>query len=140
MPDRYEAGTLNTPGIAGLRAGLEYILLQGISSIRLREQALTNELLAGLSQIPGVVLYGPPVGQERAPVVSFRLQGKTCTQLGEELESQGIVSRTGLHCSYLAHQTLGTVHTGTVRFSLGPFTLSDHIQQAIAAVRRLAGA
>jgi cysteine desulfurase family protein len=139
MPDRFEAGTLNTPGIAGLGAGLEFLLSRGLVAVREQEQGLTQSLLEQLYQIPGVLLYGPPMGTPRAPVVSFRLQGKSCTQVGEDLESQfGIVSRTGLHCAYLAHEKLGTTRTGTVRFSLGPFTTSSHIQQAIDAVRHLA--
>lgn len=141
MPDRFESGTLNTPGIAGLAAGLEFLLKRGLAEIQEHEQKLTQSLLAELSQIPGVILYGSPPGKPRASVVSFRVQGKSCTQLGEELESQfGIVSRTGLHCSYLAHQTLGTARTGAVRLSLGPFTSSRHVQQAIDAVRHLAKA
>jgi selenocysteine lyase/cysteine desulfurase len=139
VPDRYESGTLNTPGIAGLNAGVKYILERGIEQIRHHEQALTECLLEGLGQIHGVRLYGPRTPLDHVGVVSFNIERRDCEWVAAELDREfQIACRAGLHCAYLAHRTQGTEETGTVRFSVGPFVSRDEIGAALAAVRGLA--
>jgi cysteine desulfurase family protein len=139
VPDRYESGTLNTPGIAGLEAGVRYLLEEEVTEIERREWRLTRQLLEGLARIPRLRLYGPPCSVPRAPVVSFNLEGKDAVVAAEELDRRyDIACRPGLHCAYLAHRTLGTEKTGTVRFSLGYCTTEQEIEEAIRAVRSLA--
>jgi cysteine desulfurase family protein len=139
VPDRYESGTLNTPGIAGLEAGVRHILEQGVEEIQRREWRLTRRLLEGLAGAPRLRLYGPPSSTLRAPVVSFNLGGKDPVVVAEQLDRKyGVACRPGLHCAYLAHRTLGTEKTGTVRFSLGYCTTEREIDEAIRAVRWVA--
>ena len=138
VPDRYESGTLNTPGIAGLNEGVKYILQCGVEQIRRHEQALTRQLLDGLRQLHGVRLYGRLKPEDRIGVISFNLEGRDCEWVAAELDREfQIACRAGLHCAYLAHQTQGTAATGAVRFSLGPFASQDEIDAAVAAVRGL---
>ncbi|MGS0763655.1 aminotransferase class V-fold PLP-dependent enzyme [Syntrophomonas curvata] len=139
LPDRYESGTLNTPGIAGLNEGVKYILDTGIDNIRQHEKQLEEQMLKGLGQIPGVKAYGsnnPELG-----VISITIDGRDCNEVGNELDDKyGIAVRGGLHCAFLAHETMGTQNTGTVRFSIGPFNTTGDIEQAITAVKTIAGA
>lgn len=135
MPDRLESGTPNTPGIAGLKAGAAFILATGRAAIQARELALTGQLLAGLKAIAGVRLHGLPGMKDRTAVVSFTLDGKDSGQLAHVLDRDyGIACRAGLHCAPWAHRTLGTLKTGTVRFSPGYFNTEKEIEQAIVAV------
>jgi cysteine desulfurase family protein len=138
LPDRYESGTLNTVGIAGLKASVSYLLREGVAAIQQREWHLTQRLLVGLAGLPGVTVYGPESSQPRAAVVSFNLEGRdpvlVAAQLDREFE---IACRPGLHCAFLAHQTLGTERLGTVRFSPGPFTTEQEIDLAVNAASAL---
>jgi cysteine desulfurase/selenocysteine lyase len=137
-PGGLEAGTLNTVGIAGLGAGLRYIEETGRERLRAHEQRLTDRLLQGLATIPGVRLYGPPTSAERAAVVSFNLEGWHPQEVAAALDSAfDIQCRAGLHCAPLAHRTLGTFPSGTVRFSPGPFNTETEIDAAVQAVREL---
>ena len=139
LPDRYESGTVNTVGIAGLGAGVQFILETGVETICAREQGLVARLLQGLAAIEGVRLYGPPPGEHRAAVVSFNIGQWDPNDAAAVLdESFGIACRPGLHCAPLAHETLGTLPNGTIRFSPGYFTPDEEIDTALAAVRRLA--
>jgi len=138
LPDRFESGTLNTPGIAGLNEGVLHLLKQGVAAIQHREWQLTQQLLAGLSGIPRVSIYGPDVAEPRAAVVSFNIQEQDAVTVAQELASRfDIACRPGLHCAYLAHWTQGTEKIGTVRLSPGPFTTELEIERAVAAVRLL---
>lgn len=138
-PDRYESGTLNTPGIAGLGAGIRFILETGQEKIRQREEMLVDLLLAGLEKIPSVTLYGPPRGKQRAAVVSFRVPGIDPAEFSLILDrSFQIASRPGLHCAPDAHSTLGTIKGGTVRLSPGYFTTEAEIEQCVQAVAAIA--
>jgi cysteine desulfurase family protein len=138
LPDRYESGTLNTPGIAGLNEGVKYILKIGVDNIRGHEKQLERQMRQGLESIPAVRVYGsnaPELG-----VLSITIDGKDCNEVCNELdEKYGIASRGGLHCAGLAHQTIGTRSTGTIRFSIGPFNTPGDIDQALAAVKTIAG-
>lgn len=140
LPDRLESGTLNTPGIAGLSEGVRFVLDTGVAAIRRREMALTEQLLTGLQEIPGVVVYGRPDITGRTAVVSFNIAGQDSAQVAYLLDRDyGIACRAGLHCAPWAHQTLGTIRQGTVRFSPGFFTTPQEVDEAVAAVRRIAG-
>ena len=138
LPDRLESGTLNLPGVAGLNQGVLEVLTRGVEAIHAHEMRLRAELAEGLRGIDGVRLYEPG-GQERAAVVAFNLEGWDPVEVAAELEKRfGVVCRAGLHCAWLAHRTLGTAPAGAVRFSLGPFTQSETVTAACAAVRNLA--
>jgi len=138
LPDRFESGTLNTPGIAGLNQAALYLLDRGVEEVRRYEAELTQRLVIGLAETSNVTVYGPPPGETRAAVVSFNIGAVDSVRTADELERRwGIASRSGLHCAPLAHRTLGTCKTGAVRFSPGPFTTTEEIDIALRAVREL---
>lgn len=139
MPDRFESGTPNTPGLAGLGAGVRFIQKTGIEKIFQHEKELTEMLLCGLSEIRGVTLYGPEDSRRRTAVVSFNIEGLECGEVAFMLEQAfGIVCRSGLHCAPLAHQTVGTLKRGAVRLSPGYFNSREEIEIAIRAVHEIA--
>lgn len=139
LPDALESGTPNLPGIAGLNAGVRWLQEKSVESVSLHEQKLTRQLLKGLREIPGVILYGPDDTQPRVGVVSFVINNKDHGEVDEQLAYEhGIYCRTGLHCAPAAHKTLGTFPSGTIRLSVGAFTTSEQIEQVIAAIRQLA--
>lgn len=120
MPDGYEAGTHNLPGIAGLKAGIEFILECGIDTIFQHERYLINEAARLLSLIPGVKLYGPKDPEKRGAVLSFNVEGVDASLLAAELDHDfDIAVRAGLHCAPLAHRTIGSMPGGTLRLSPG---------------------
>jgi cysteine desulfurase family protein len=138
MPDRYESGNLNVPGIAGLAAGVEYLLSESIPSIGEREQRLTQTLLAELHATPGVKVLGPPPGVARASLVAFTLEGYDPREAASLLDASfQIQVRAGLHCAPLVHRRLGAWPTGSIRMSLGPFTTDEQIDAAVQAVRAM---
>jgi len=139
MPDCLESGTLNTPGIIGLGAGVRFILEQGLERIRLHEQQLTALLWDNLQKIPGIRIYGPADLNARTAVVSFTVDNVDPNQISSALEADyGIVTRAGLHCAPLAHQTVGTIPGGTCRLSPGFFTSEREIDIAIHAIEEIA--
>ena len=120
MPDGYEAGTHNLPGIAGLKAGVEFILERGVDAIFRHERSLVNEAARLLSLIPGVKLYGPGDPDKRGSVLSFNIDGIDASLLAAELDHDfDIAVRAGLHCAPLAHSTIGSMPGGTLRLSPG---------------------
>lgn len=136
MPDKFEAGTQNLPGIAGLDAALAWIEETGIKAIREREEALGDRLEAGLLQVNGLRILGATgKSAPRLPVYAFNIDGMDNGRLALELSERGIESRPGLHCSPLAHRTLGTFPAGALRLSPGYFTTEDEIDAAIDAVK-----
>ena len=140
LPDRYESGTLNGPGIAGLAAGLAYMEEQGIPVIRKRLQELTARLLDELSLTPGVTVYGPRDPEKQTAVVSFTMVGMDTAALGGMLDERfGIMTRAGLQCAPAAHRTLGTFRRtgGTVRVSLGPFNTAEEVRYLGSCLREL---
>jgi len=138
-PDRYESGTLNTPGIAGLNEGVKFLLERGVEEVQRHERTLTGRLLAGLAEIPMVQVYGPRDSHHRTGVISFNVDGCDPVLVADELDRDfDIACRAGLHCAYLAHRTQGTEKTGTVRFSLGALSTERDVDVALAAVRTLA--
>lgn len=140
LPDRFEAGTINFVGIAGLGAGLEALAdLGGPEAVGRWERELARQLWEGLSAIPGVRLFGTADFSQRVAVVSFTVEGRTVSEVGGRLDDEfGILTRVGLHCAPAAHRTIGTFPTGTVRLSPGPFNTPEQIDRTIAAVRRIA--
>ena len=144
MPEGFEAGTLNLPGIAGLKAGVDFILERGIDLICRHEQALTHQAEALLSQIPGLTIYGPRDPICRGAVLSFTVAGVDPSILAVELDHGfDIAVRSGLHCAPQAHRTLGTLPGGTVRVSPGWSTsgeeiafFSDAVVQCLAKITR----
>jgi len=139
LPDKLEGGTLNGPGIAGLGAAIKWIEDRGIYAIKAHHEELINLLVSGLADVPGVTVYGPQPGEDRAPLVSFTVKDKKVSDVGLRLDRDfGILCRVGLHCAPAAHRTLGTFPEGTVRFGVGPMTTRDEIEQALSAVARIA--
>ncbi len=134
-PDRYESGTLNVPGIAGLGAGIKFIMDEGIDKIHARDKALTDMLIAGLSELDGVHIYSPLV-HDRGPVVSITIDGYEPQDISIYLDQVfDIATRSGLHCAPYAHEAIGTLNTGgTVRVSPGYFTTEDEINACIESV------
>ena len=138
MPDALEAGTLNTPGLAGLGAGVRYLLERGVDAVRSHELSLLEQVLPALRAIPEVTVYGPEAPQQRVAVVSFNLAGRDGAHLGYALDQvYGIAVRVGLHCAPEAHRALGSFPVGTVRASFGPFSTPDDADALVRAVREL---
>jgi cysteine desulfurase family protein len=142
LPDKYESGNHNAPGLVGLEAGVSWLLDQGVESIHRHEQALVRQLLEGLSSIPGVRLFGPSPEHDRVGVVSLVIDGFDPQDVGAILDQTfGVETRAGLHCAPGAHRAIGSFDSGgTVRLSVGPFTTADDVAQAIEALRAIAGA
>lgn len=139
LPDKYESGTPNGVGLAGLEAGVNWVLSRGVETIQSHERALTALLLDGLGQIPGVKIYGPRDASSQTATVSFNLTGMDVGEVGLRLDEEyGILCRVGLHCSPAAHRTIGTYPDGTVRFGLGAMNTHAEVLQALEAVRALA--
>lgn len=138
LPDRYEAGTLNAAGIAGLGAGVKFILNEGLDKIRAREIELTGYALDRLCKIPNLIIYGPHKAEERAAVISFNFSNIAPEEVTYVLdEVYKIMARSGLHCAPQAHRTIGTVQGGTVRVSFGYWNTKDEIDFLITALNDL---
>lgn len=136
LPDRYESGTPNTLGIAGLTAGIEYILQEGIDKIRKHEEFLTEYFIEGLNKIKKVKIYGPKDIKKQVAVVSINIGEEDSSEMAYILDKAfDIAVRPGLHCAPLAHKTLGTSEQGTVRFSMGYFNIKEDIDSALKAIK-----
>jgi len=163
LPDALESGTQNNVGIAGLRAGVDFILNEGLSKIREHEQTLTSALLKALYDVPGLTIYGPLNAKNQTAVISLTFdsilpdgpdhrlggcgsinlawmeEGITPMEAGDILSTEyDIFVRVGLHCAPLAHKTLVTFPEGTVRLSMGYFNTLEDIEYAAKAIRRIA--
>jgi cysteine desulfurase family protein len=140
-PDKFESGTQNYWGLAGLKAAVEFVLKTSVQKIRRHEEALTTQFLKEAQKIQGLKLYGLP-GEgmaARVAVVSLNVEGKDPSEVGYELDERfGIMTRVGLHCAPLAHRTIGTYPTGTVRLSFGYYNAPKEIEKALAALKILA--
>jgi cysteine desulfurase family protein len=139
LPDRFEAGTMNTPGIAGLGAGAAFLLEQTVESLRQKEMLLYKQLLEGLSAIEGLTLYGTDDPDKRVSLLSFNIETLDPSLVSFRLDEEfDILCRSGLHCAPDAHRTLGTFPEGTVRLSPGFYNSPDDIDKAIDAIRQIA--
>ena len=139
MPDRFESGTPNLPGIYGLQAAVDFILDTGVEVLHRREMELTGQFLEGIRDVPGIRLAGPRELENRAGVISVDFLAADNAEAAFRLEqAYGILTRCGLHCAPSAHKTLGTFPQGTVRFSPGWFTTPEEIRAAVDAVREIA--
>ena len=138
MPDAFESGTLNLPGIIGLNEGLAYIESVGMENIHNHELALSKAFLEGLQSIDGINIVGKQNIQDRTAVVSITIDGMDASSIAYELESAyHIMTRVGLHCAPRAHQTLGTYPEGTVRFSFGYANTLEDVEAALSALHRI---
>jgi len=138
LPDKFESGTANLAGIAGLGAGLKWITDRGISEIRDHMKKLSQTLIDGLSTLPKVKIYGTLDPECSVAIVSFTVAGKRVSEIGLRLdEEQGVLTRVGLHCAPAAHKTIGSFPEGTVRLAPGVFTTVSDIQEAIQATSKV---
>lgn len=138
-PDAFESGTPNTPGIAGLEAGVRFVIQTGLEVIHRREMALCDRLRAGLEEMDGVQMYGPK--DAALPVISFNVKGMDCLTVAGILDQHfEIAVRAGFHCAAMAHRSLGTHETGTIRVSPGYFNDEKDIDDFLTALREIQGA
>lgn len=142
LPTRYEAGSLNGAGVAGLGAAASFLRERTIAGVAAHEAALVRQLWTGLDPLDAVTLYGPPPSSMRGPVVSFSVQGYDPQEFAAALDSSfGIQTRAGLHCAPKMHEALGTLAGGgLVRISVGWSTSEDQINRTVEAIAALAGA
>jgi len=142
MPDRFESGSHNALGIAGLQAGADYIRQRGLTALRRHEEELCRRFLENTADIPRLTVYGPRAINRRLGVFSVRIEGYEPSELAAILESRfGLLTRPGLHCAPWAHDSIGTLDKGgTTRFSTGAFTTIAHIEKATQALRQIAQA
>lgn len=139
MPDMLESGTPNTPGIAGLKEGVKFIRNVGIENIRQHEKELTGRFIEGVEEIPNLILYGNKDPEKQVGVVSVNIKDIDSGEVSYILDKvYDIATRSGLHCSSLAHKTLGTLKRGTVRFGIGYFNTKDEIDIATKALYTIA--
>ena len=129
LPDRLEAGTHNVTGIAGLLAGVRFLQTRGVGEIRRRERALLERLAGVLEVLPGLRVFYSEDPALQSGVLSVLPERMSCEAFGEALEKAGVAVRTGLHCAPRAHETVGTLSTGTVRFSFSPFNTERQIRE-----------
>ena len=139
LPDLCESGTPNTVGLAGLRAGLDFILGVGIEKIRDQERKLTTRLIQGLLGISGAIVYGSGDAEKQCATLSFNLKNWTPSDLSFRLDEKfGILARVGLHCAPSAHKTIGSFPDGTVRLSMSYLSTEENIEQTLQAIKTLA--
>jgi cysteine desulfurase family protein len=140
MPDKYEPGSHNAIGIIGLSEGIAWVAEQTVEKLAAHDRGLLGAFLDGIADVEGLSCYGPRSIRHRAGVVSVRIEGLEPAELAAILESNyGILSRAGLHCAPLAHQTIGTLSSGgTTRLSFGPFVTTLDVQYAADSLAQIA--
>ncbi|MDR1563960.1 MAG: aminotransferase class V-fold PLP-dependent enzyme [Oscillospiraceae bacterium] len=138
LPDRFESGTVNVPGVCGMLAGMELLTELGLDTVRRHEFNLCTMLYDGLSDIEGITFYSPrPEESKTVPLISLNYRDMPSEELASALDREGVAVRAGLHCAPFAHRYMGTLKQGTVRFSPSIFTTKSEIEQCIAAVREI---
>ncbi|MFC1929708.1 aminotransferase class V-fold PLP-dependent enzyme [Chloroflexota bacterium] len=138
LPDKFESGTANLAGIAGLGAGLKWLTDRGIGEIRDHMKNLSQTLIDGLSALPKVKVYGTLDPERSVAIVSFTVTGNSVSEIGLRLDEEyGVLSRVGLHCAPAAHRTIGSFPEGTVRLAPGASTMVDDIQETIQAISKV---
>ena len=139
MPERLEAGTINGHGIAGLAAGVAFVQRVGVEAIRAHEDALARRFQQGIASIPGIRVLGGGTPLGRTGIVALNLGDVDSGQVADALSVDfGIATRAGAHCAPLMHRALGTEHQGAVRFSFSWFNTEQEVDQAVAALSRIA--
>lgn len=139
MPDKFEAGTLNIPGIYGLNASLKYLLKNGVKNIREKEIYLLSRFIDGILNIENIKLIGKTATLDRTGILSIDFINNDNGIVSHELSKEyGIMTRSGMHCAPSAHKTLGTFPKGTVRFSVSHFTTMEEIDYAIDCINKIA--
>ncbi|WP_346885865.1 aminotransferase class V-fold PLP-dependent enzyme [Clostridium sp. UBA4395] len=134
VPDQFESGTLNTPGIAGLCEGVKFIKKTGLDNIRKYEEELLWYLLEQIKKLSYVKIYGSDSKKQRSAVISLNVDGIDASVVGEQLNERGIAVRTGYHCAPLIHDVIGTEYAGTVRVSPGYFNTFEDIEKLVEAI------
>ena len=138
LPDKFESGTMNIPGILGLKTAVEYVIATGIRSINEKEITLTSEFISRVRGINGVSLIGKDDIEGRVAVVSLDFTEKDNAAVAATLdEDYGIMTRCGLHCAPLAHKSLCTFPRGTVRFSFGCFNTMDDVEYIVQSIKEI---
>lgn len=138
-PDRYEAGTPNTVGIAGLNEGVKFILHETVEKIHTKEWRLSQLLMEGLETLRCIRLLGPKKGEARTGIVAFTVEGADASEIAFRLDREyGIAVRAGMHCTPLAHGAAGTIGTGAVRASVGYFTTEEDVKYFVQAMEKMA--
>lgn len=138
MPQALEAGTLNLPGLAGLKASVEWILKEGVANLQQTLHQRMLHLRSGLEKIDGVRIFGPGSSEANCGILSIHVDGKDPAAVGFQLDRDyGIQVRVGLHCAPEAHRSLGTWPEGTLRFSPGVFTTEDEVDKVVEAVQTI---
>lgn len=139
MPTALEAGTLNAHGLAGLNAGVGYLLETGVDRIRQKELDLMWAFYEGVKKVPGITVYGDFFSRERCPIVSLNVRDYDSAQVSDALFCEfGIATRPGAHCAPLMHDALGTGNRGAVRFSFSHDNTMEEINFAISALQEVA--
>ncbi len=138
MPDRLMSGTVNMPAIAALGEGIRFVRKLGVGAIAAHEMKLAGRLMEGFGNIEGVTVYGPESVKNRVGVVSINIDGLDSITVSQILDQDfGICVRSGLHCAPLAHETIGTLENGTVRFSVGYYNTQSDVDRALTAVSKI---
>ncbi|MBT3199527.1 MAG: aminotransferase class V-fold PLP-dependent enzyme [Phycisphaerales bacterium] len=139
MPDKYEIGSHNAIGLAGLNESLAWVLDHGVAEIRAHDVQLSRMFMELTDGVSGLTVYGPRDLEHRSGVFSVNVEGIAPGVLADRLESEyGLLTRPGVHCAPLAHETIGTHPTGTCRLSFGPTTSESDVKTAAAALREIA--
>lgn len=138
LPDKFECGTLNLPGIIGLTEGIKFINSTGIKNIYKHNHSLMTHLLDGLLNINDLIVYGDTTGKNITTCVSINMKNLDASELGYLLEEKGIKTRCGLHCAPSAHKTIGTYPNGTVRLSLSYFNTKKEIDYTLKILNNIA--
>ncbi|MBM7870074.1 cysteine desulfurase family protein [Clostridium pascui] len=135
LPDKFESGTLNVPGIAGLCEGVKFIQKIGRRNIQKHEEGLIQYLLQEFKKMPYVKIYGSGCTEKRSAVISINIDNMDSSEVGYLLNKKGIAVRTGYHCAALIHPIIGTSKTGTVRLSPGYFNTYEEMEQVVKVIQ-----
>jgi len=138
MPDKFESGTLNIPGIYGLNASLKYLLKESLNNVRKKELQLLDKFLQGIYNIENINIVGKKTLDERTGILSLDFTNKDNGIISHKLSKDfGIMTRCGMHCAPSAHRTLGTFPRGTVRFGLNHFNTLEEIEYTLDSIKKI---
>jgi len=138
LPDKYESGTPNSPGIAGLGAALDFLESETIGKVRKSIREKGDMILKTLKEMDNIVIYGPGDMKYNIGIFSFRVKGRDHAEVASELEKKyGIMTRVGLQCAPSAHKIIGTFPEGTVRVGIGYFTTTDEIEYFLESLEKI---